>query len=221
MDQSGDKSEHKSELKELNRMGYTGYLSLGFGPMFSGKTVWLNEELNSYSDMEKRVLKVVHTIDVRDGVLGSSHDSDSKPNSNVDIIVADKLSEVDITNYDVIGVDEAQFFPDLKSVVLDWISSGKPIIFVAGLDGDFNREKFGQILDLIPHSDEAVKFRAECDYCRKNLFGSNSPLINSTLISGPLTNGIFSKRIIDSSEQICVGGSSEYRPTCRYHYYNS
>ena len=43
----------------------------------------------------------------------------------------------------------------------------KKHVFECGLDGDFKRNKFGQILDLIPLCDNVIKLKAVCQNCKK------------------------------------------------------
>ena len=49
----------------------------------------------------------------------------------------------------VIAIDEAQFFPDLFQFCCTAANEDQKHVIVAGLDGDFKRQKFGQVLDLL------------------------------------------------------------------------
>lgn len=44
----------------------------------------------------------------------------------------------------VIAIDEAQFFPDLYKFCCEAANEDQKHVIVAGLDGDFRRQKFGQ-----------------------------------------------------------------------------
>jgi thymidine kinase len=96
---------------------------------------------------------------------------------------------------DVILINEGQFFPDLYEVVLDMLKHNKKI-YICGLDGDFERKKFGNILDLIPHCDNVRKLKSLCSICKNG------------------TPGIFSMRLTNEKEQTVVG-SENYIPVCR------
>ena len=72
-------------------------------------------------------------------------------------------------DYDVIGIDEGQFFPDLVEFCENMANSGKAVI-VAALDGTFQRKGFGPILELIPLAEHVVKLNAVCMVC----FGEGS-----------------------------------------------
>lgn len=64
---------------------------------------------------------------------------------------ATKLADVPqllVNQHDVIGVDEGQFFPD----IVEWCDMqaqkyGK-IVVVAALDGTFQRQPFGKVLEV-------------------------------------------------------------------------
>ncbi len=53
------------------------------------------------------------------------------------------LESIEYATSSVIGIDEAQFFPDLYEFVVASEKENKKII-IAGLDGDFNRKPFGR-----------------------------------------------------------------------------
>ena len=72
----------------------------------------------------------------------------------------------------------------------------KKKIYICGLDGDFERKKFGQILNLIPLCDKVTKLTSLCSLCKNG------------------TPGIFSKRITSEKKQTVVG-SDNYIPVCR------
>jgi len=95
----------------------------------------------------------------------------------------------------VILINEGQFFEDLYPCVLEMLREKKQI-YICGLDGDFQRQKFGAILDLIPMCDKVTKLNSLCGICKNG------------------TPGIFSKRISNEKEQFLIG-SDNYIPVCR------
>ena len=101
-------------------------------------------------------------------------------------------------NADVIAVDEAQFFEGLRPFVEQALKEEKHVI-LAGLDGDFKQQVFGEILELIPLADEVTKLKALCMVC-----------MNGTL-------GPFTKRTVKNDEQELVGDADVYRAVCRMH----
>jgi thymidine kinase len=80
--------------------------------------------------------------------------------------------------------------------------SSKKKIYICGLDGDFERKKFGTILDLIPLCDKVTKLTSLCSQCKDG------------------TPGIFSMRLTSEKEQTVVG-SDNYIPVCRKCYESS
>jgi thymidine kinase len=100
-----------------------------------------------------------------------------------------------VKDSDVILINEGQFFSDLYDVVLDMLSHNKKV-YICGLDGDFERKKFGQILDLIPLCDKVTKLTSLCSQCKDG------------------TPGIFSMRLTTETQQTLVG-SDNYIPVCR------
>jgi thymidine kinase len=190
-----------------------GYLELIIGPMFSSKTTRLVEIYKQCKFCNISVVAINHIIDNRyDDELLSTHDQikisciktdklcnicdDININMEENIETIPRLDDkLKIIISEVILINEGQFFPDLEDFVKKMLSFGKRI-YVCGLDGDFERRKFGQILDLIPLCDKVTKLTSLCSLCKNG------------------TPGIFSKRISLETKQTLVG-SDNYIPVCR------
>lgn len=184
-------SQHNSEQYK------SGYLELIIGPMFSGKTSMLINIYNSYKNI-KHISVINHAFDNRyhDFML-SSHDKIMIP-----CLQANKLEDLwkdrdnnELKYSEIILINEGQFFEDIYEVVSDMLKNGKQI-YVCGLDGDFERKKFGSILDLIPICDKVSKLNARCVMCTNNC------------------PAIFSKRLTNETKQTVIG-SSNYIAVCR------
>jgi thymidine kinase len=175
-----------------NRM--SSYLELIIGPMFSGKTSRLVEIYKQFKFCNIPIIVINHSFDNRyDELLLSTHDKIMIP-----CVRASKLSELneeEINNAQVILINEGQFFEDLNNWVENKLSEHKKI-YICGLDGDFERKKFGQILDLIPLCDKVTKLSSLCNICKNG------------------TPGIFSKRITSETKQTLIGYDN-YIPVCR------
>ena len=50
----------------------------------------------------------------------------------------------------VVGIDEAHFFPDLLDFCAHTTDALSKHVYVAGLDGDFKRRRFGQACCYVP-----------------------------------------------------------------------
>ena len=192
-----------------------GYLELIIGPMYSSKSTRLVEIYKQCKFCNIPVSIINHTIDKRyhDTML-STHDKVMAPclqaNKLSDIWTnsgfiesgnqSDKYAHNLLKSSDVILINEGQFFPDLYEVVVDMLNNNKKV-YVCGLDGDFERKKFGTILDLIPLCDKVNKLTSLCSLCRDG------------------TPCIFSMRLTTETEQTVVG-SDNYIPVCRKCYSN-
>jgi thymidine kinase len=94
----------------------------------------------------------------------STHD-----NINIDIpcIKTNDLNVIKntLSSYDIILINEGQFFENLYEEVLELIEFKNKIVHICGLDGDYKRNEFGDMLRLIPKCDKIVKLTACCNNC--------------------------------------------------------
>lgn len=190
------------------------YLICYTGPMFSGKTSQLLRELIKMKDInpELNILLVNHSLDNRNnGQLSSHHSLQLKVPDTINYNTIDKLSDLNVDNYQVIGIDEAQFFPDLYSSVISWLVKGL-IVYCSGLTLDYKAQKFGQLLDLIPHADIHHKLKAKCRLCLDELKNKD---IHIPYHNTP--DAIYTKRLTSNEQQILIGAKLDYIPVCRYH----
>ena len=177
------------------------YLEIFVGPMFSKKTSRLIDLYKQYKFCNIPVEIINHCAEVRyHETMLSSHDKVMVPCVQTENISdqwynKDSVHYVNLRNADVILINEAQFFVDLYDCVLDMLRENKRV-YIAGLDGDFTRKKFGQILDLIPMCDKVTKLTALCSLCKDG------------------TQGIFSMRLTKETQQMVIG-SDNYLPVCR------
>lgn len=199
-----------------------GRLIIVKAPMFAGKSSYLIQKLTRFADTGCKVLYINHSIDVRDTKGGdnmvSTHSSQFKHLSDrVDVIKSNKLADIDVSGYDVVGIDESQFFDDLLSVI-EWVDKKHIYVFCAGLIGDFNRNKFGKMLDLEPFADESISLRAKCKKCLQELSHDGRIQIRHNMIPDAPFTGKISRNTDDESNIIDVGGEDKYIPLCRFHY---
>lgn len=184
-----------------------GHLTVILGCMFAQKTTELLRHIRRYKSIGYEVLVINSKRDTRYGNVGEiiSHDDRREQAQQVEF-----LSEIDEDvrsgNYQVIVIDEGQFFTDLFIYVTKWADECPIHIVVAGLDGTFEREPFGHLLCLIPHAEEVLRLSALCAMCSDG------------------TKAHYSKRIVTtplSSDVVLVGSSNIYQPVCRKHYLES
>ena len=110
-------------------------LTIIMGNMFSGKTSELIRRLKRYKVIGKKIVVINSSKDTRspDEVL-NTHDGVQFPCLKVDHISHCIIDE-SFCNADIVAVDEAQFFSNLKEFVEMCLFIGKSVI-LAGLDGD-------------------------------------------------------------------------------------
>jgi thymidine kinase len=189
----------------IDQSNTCGFLDIIIGPMFSGKTNYLLKELVVFSLMGTNVLYINHSMDNRSDKDFSTHNPILN-NANLDTIKTiktDDLYKLDKNLFDefiVIAIDEAQFFHGLKQFVLDLVENKGKRVIVAGLNGDFNRETFGEITTLISYCDRITKLSSFCKKCAQNK---------------KIKDAHFSYRICENKEKISIGGTDEYIPLCR------
>jgi len=177
-------------------------LELVIGPMFSGKSSYLLSSIRKYKEINWPVFVITSVFDKR-------YTEDTKiVNHNKDSCVAniavedlfDAMINTEFLNAKVIIIEEAQFYKNLVDFVVMAVDIHKKHVIVAGLDGDINREAFGEVLNLVPLADSIVKLKALCKKCNDG------------------THAIFSSKISENKSLVDVGGSDKYEALCRKHY---
>ena len=181
-------------------MSNYGRIELIIGCMWSGKSTELIRQAKRYSSINKKILIINHESDERYGKnVVSTHDSEQ-----ITCISVNSLKHIfDITDYkfiDIILIDEAQFFQDLYNFANKAANEDNKILIISGLDGDFKRNQFGDIIKLIPHAEKVTKLNALCNICNDGSIAS------------------FTHRKIKNNNLNLVGGQDEYMPVCRFHY---
>ena len=178
-----------------------GYLKIILGPMTSGKTTELIKEYNRHIAGGFKCCFINHSTDDRYGSGNSKTSTHNKSVVNntfscdkLDYLMLDEPERID--PFDVFFINEGQFFSDLKFYVDYLVNRKNKKVYVCGLDGDFRREKFGTLLDIIPICDDIIKLKALCIKCKKN-------------------EAIFTHRLTAQKEQTIVGGSESYCALCR------
>ncbi|XP_052766622.1 thymidine kinase, cytosolic-like [Mya arenaria] len=169
-----------------------GNIQVIFGPMFSGKTTELMRRMKRYQIANYSCLVVKYAKDIRyDKENIATHDRQTLP-----AVAATKLADLEeeALQYEIIGIDEGQFFPDVVSFCDEMADKGK-VVIVAALDGTFQRKGFGNILNLVPLAENVIKLSAVCMTCN--------------------SDGYFTKRMTTDQSVEVIGGADMYRAVCR------
>lgn len=192
-----------------------GRLDIVLGTMFSGKTTYVLSEISKFAELNYKILYVNIDFDNRSSNIFSthnpffdSHSTHTEKNNikqNVVMIKTHLLCSLNINLYDLIVIDEAQFFDDLIEFTTKCLDLNKFII-ISGLMADSSGLKFGKIIDLIPICTNIKRLHAYCGKCGENK---------------KLRIAIYSKRLIQSKITIDIGSDDKYIPLCREHYYSN
>jgi thymidine kinase len=171
----------------------SGKIELILGPMFSGKSTRLIGLIRKYTYKAKKTIMIKFIADKRYSEKSEvvTHDL-----LKYDSIECKNLREnlEKIKTYDVIGIDEGQFFPDLVEVCEE-LALMKKTIIIAALNGDFRMEPFPVIANLIPKADKIKLLKAYCFNCHKD--------------------ANYSLRIVQSNDTVLIGADEAYKPACR------
>ena len=170
-----------------------GRIELIMGCMFAGKTTELLRRCNKHQITGKKVLRVKFSADKRYGAdfKISTHSGIQKQAKPIE-----KLASLgdEWLQYDVIGVDEGQFFADIVEFSEKAANSGK-VVIISSLQGTFLRGAFPNILALIPKCEKIKKLTAICKLCKQN--------------------ASFTFRTASKDCQTMIGGENMYMPLCR------
>ena len=181
-----------------------GYLELILGPMYSGKSSRLVEVYKQCKFCRISVAVINHSADNRyDTDMLSTHDKIQIPCIKTETLLhlycdADTDTNNVTDNLPRIK-DKYKVYNSKVILIFKKLPLTQTQVYVCGLDGDFERKKFGQMLDLIPMCDKVTKFTSMCSSCKNG------------------TRAIFSMRLTKEKEQTLVG-SDNYIPVCRQCY---
>lgn len=173
-----------------------GRIDLIVGPMFAGKTTEMLRRLDRAELAHLRCIVMKCCRDnhyCRDNV--STHDYKMRP-----AIPCSRLMPCLplCVNFDVIGIDDGQFFPDIVEFAQILANNGKTVI-VDALDGTYLRQPFGQILNLVACCESITKLSAVCKETGDEAY--------------------FTKRKTDIHDIELIGGADVYDAVSRASYF--
>ena len=167
-----------------------GRIEVICGSMFSGKTEELINRIKE-SNMSYKVFKPdTDTRNEKDKIKSHSK-------IEIDATTIDNINEIlkYKDKFDIIGIDEAQFFSnDIVSVSNSLANSGVRVI-IAGLDMDFSGKPFGPMPFLMAIAENVTKVHAKC-------VETGEP-------------ALYSFRKVDNDETVMIGEKKEYQPLSR------
>lgn len=178
-------------------------LDLILGPMFAGKTELLIRYIRRYTILGYTICTIKPNIDVRYTTKNElcSHNQETE---TCHMIPVDELETIlDLPMYQsakVIVIEEGQFFKDIASVVKRMLDHDRKHIYISALNGDSQRELFGDIYKLIPLCTHIEWLSALCKSCKDG------------------TSAVYSKRKAKQDQQIHVASDDVYESVCLKHY---
>lgn len=187
----------------MNEAHQCGWIECITGSMFSGKSEELIRRLRRGLYAKQKVIVFKPAIDDRyhkDKIV--SHNGNSVEAFN--ITTASEIFKQDLTDVDVVGIDEVQFFEkEIVHIAQKLADQGHRVI-VAGLDLDFRGEPFEPMPQLMAVSEEVTKLHAVCSVC-------GGPASRTQR----LINGKPARR---DDPIILVGADESYEARCRAHH---
>ena len=167
--------------------------------MFSGKSEELIRRLRRAEIAGQRVLIVKPKIDSRYDIGHVVSHAGAKMRA----VAVESPADIPglVEDYDVIGVDEVQFFAPEIVLILDGLVEKGMRVLVSGLDQDFRGSPFGPMPELLCRAELVDKLQAVCHRC-----------------GGPAT---MTQRLVDGfpapadGATIVVGALEQYEARCR------
>jgi thymidine kinase len=188
-----------------------GTIEVICGCMFAGKTEELIRRLTRAEIANQKIVVFKPFIDNRYSKQKIVSHSGKEIESKIVKILEDIMLEVDHKDYDVVAIDEVQFFTmkdfynNLNIIdLINHMSNSGIRVIVTGLDTDFKGDPFDITAQLMARAEKVDKLTAICNKCGR-----------------PATR---TQRFIDGEPAyrddpvILVGGEDEYEARCREHH---
>lgn len=173
-------------------------LTVNTGAMFSGKSTLLISQGEKHMRAGQNVLYIKPSMDTR----YSEDEIVTHSNLRVKAVAVDttKPLELDMEDYEVILIDEAQFFDRvLLQSINELLKAGKTI-YASCLDMDFKGQGFDTAMNIMAMADKVNKLKAICEDCGED-----------AVISG--------KRV-QNDDVVELGAKDLYVPLCRKCYFD-
>ncbi|EGF87300.1 thymidine kinase [Gemella haemolysans] len=179
-----------------------GWIECICGSMFSGKSEELLRRIKRGVIAKQKILLFKPSIDNRyEENMVSTHNGNSYESVNID--KAEQIYDYIIDKkYDIIGIDEVQFFDEKIVEVINKLADDGIRVIVAGLDMDFKAEPFHPMPEIMAVSEMVTKLHAVCNKCGKEASRS--------------------QRLIDGEPAryddpiVVIGASESYEARCRH-----
>ena len=172
-----------------------------YGAMGSSKTANAIMVQYNYHERGQKVLMVKPQLDNRDGARTVL----SRCGLSTECVFMEEITGMDVSGYDCVIVDEAQFLTKEQVACLVNIVDEKNVpVICYGLRTDFQGNFFEGSLWLMAWADTIEEVKTIC-WCGKKA------ICNARVMNG---------KVIKEGDQILLGGNSQYVSLCRKHWAN-
>ncbi len=153
-------------MVDIMEYSKNGSIEIIVGPMYAGKSEELIRRINRAKIADLKVLAFKPRIDKRyskDCI--DSHNGKQFPCVAVEN-TEEMMSVINNENFDVLAIDEVQFFgEEVIEVCQELADRGKRII-CSGLDMDFRGEPFEVVPKIMAIAEQVIKLTAICMVCK-------------------------------------------------------
>ena len=142
------------------------HIELLIGCMFSGKSTEMIRKLNRYTVAKMKIVVLKWSDDIR---IGENVEYlQTHGGYKVKCYRVNVLKDFSQWNeYDVIGIDDGQFFPSIEEFSERMVNQYGKIVIIAALDATYARKPFVNITNMIPKCECVRKLDAICTSCYK------------------------------------------------------
>ncbi|WP_461866420.1 thymidine kinase [Thermococcus sp.] len=185
-----------------------GFLEVITGPMFAGKTTELIKRIERQIFAKRKAALFKPAIDNRYSESevvahnGLRYDAFVIPTDEEGVIMIEDITRKE--GFEVIGIDEVQFFPISIVEMLNRLADDGIYVIASGLNLDFKGDPFPVTKELLVRADNIIYLTAVCTVC-------GAPATRTQR----MINGKPAPR---NSPVILVGGRESYEARCRKHH---
>ena len=170
-----------------------------YGAMGSSKSANAIMVRYNYYERGQKALMLKPRLDTRDGESVVS----SRVGLTAPCRYVEELDDIDVTEYDCLIVDEAQFLTKAQvEKLVDIVDRLNVPVVAYGLRADFRGELFEGSRYLLAWADTIEEVKTVCWCGRKATWNAR------------ISNG----RVVKTGEQIMLGGNESYVALCRKHW---
>lgn len=176
-----------------NKKNSKGRIEVICGSMFSGKTEELIKRIKKAEFSKQKFIVFKPKIDSRN----PKEKIVSHAKNEISSKIVEKAKDIFSSgkNYEVVAIDEAQFFDKDLVVICNKLANKGIRVIVAGLDMDYKGNPFGPMPNLMACAEKVTKVHAIC------------------VETGEKANYSFRKSV--NKDLVMVGEKKEYEPLSR------